>query len=838
MARTRTSDHTFKPRHAKPLVYASLLAAWVAGVLALPTAARGAELRAADPALREAQAPGDAAPCVPCQVLSLPPAQVAALPAALREVSIAVRVAPGDAAAATAVAGVKQRGARVALHVVGVPADQDPVLALDVATIIVEPPAMEIESLAFELKRALAAARGQHPTAVLLVAASDTLTAQLRERGVAPYVDVFVAPATPIASAADLLQPGPDGTFIRVLPDDMAGGAAIAAAAAATIEWVSRGLVAAAGRALSCGDGRSMATFLNAQTLDLVGISRACPPSSTVTSDMPGVAIERIEVADVSAFRARAGSGGDRFAEGVTVGAARALTVEEIVARHQAAAARQAAAVRTDIATGTLTLTFEAPVFVAPITIASQTTIFRDEAGVDLQQADIRVNGVLFTAKDGVPRLPIIEPERVAAVPLTITLTSIYRYRLDGRDTIDGRPCYVVGFSPRADGALFSGRAWIDAETFAMARVSAVQTGLKGPIVASEQTDTFTGDGGGHWLLARSDIRQTYEGASVRTPIHRLLAIDRHEINAPDFASRRAAAYASTDVILRDTPGGFRYLKREAGSRQPSAGSGQPQAGSGELGALRTIAPLVTTIRTLAAGVIVDPNISVPLPFAGLSYVNFDLFHTGTQFSGFFGGSYAQAAFSAPSLGGTRWQLAGRAFAIATSYNDRAFVNGREIYTRDIRQRPAQAAVWVLRPIAARAAVRVEYDWDYNRFERNEATDPAFVIPRNQNAHTLRAGLDVQYAGWQASAWASQSVRIGWRRWGIPGSSEDADPRGSYQRYGANLLRTASMSPRVATRVETAFTGGTNLDRFSRVAFGSFDNRLHGYPSALIRYDR
>ena len=31
---------------------------------------------------------------------------------------------------------------------------------------------------------------------------------------------------------------------------------------------------------------------------------------------------------------------------------------------------------------------------------------------------------------------------------------------------------------------------------------------------------------------------------------------------------------------------------------------------------------------------------------------------------------------------------------------------------------------------------------------------------------------------------------------------------------------------------------GWDLDRFSRFAFGTFDNRLHGYPSALVRYDR
>ena len=31
---------------------------------------------------------------------------------------------------------------------------------------------------------------------------------------------------------------------------------------------------------------------------------------------------------------------------------------------------------------------------------------------------------------------------------------------------------------------------------------------------------------------------------------------------------------------------------------------------------------------------------------------------------------------------------------------------------------------------------------------------------------------------------------------------------------------------------------GHDLDRFSQYAFGTFENRLHGYPSALIRYDR
>jgi hypothetical protein len=80
-------------------------------------------------------------------------------------------------------------------------------------------------------------------------------------------------------------------------------------------------------------------------------------------------------------------------------------------------------------------------------------------------------------------------------------------------------------------------------------------------------------------------------------------------------------------------------------------------------------------------------------------------------------------------------------------------------------------------------------------------------------------------------------VRVGWRRWGVPGSSEDATLQPSFQRFGMNVLRTAALSPRVTGRIDGSIVGGRNMDRFSRISFGTFDNRLHGYPSALIRYD-
>jgi hypothetical protein len=514
--------------------------------------------------------------------------------------------------------------------------------------------------------------------------------------------------------------------------------------------------------------------------------------------------------------------------EEVDVRAPRQLTIDEIIARHQAAAARQRAAVRTEIASGSMTLTFEAPGFPAPLTITADTFIYRGVSHTDIEQRSVKVNGL--DVGSGVPRLPLLEPERVASPPLAIELSNAYRYSLHGTETIAGTPSYVVGFEPVRPGeSLFRGRAWISVDEFALVRVSAVQTNLRGPILASEQTDEFSRSAPGLWLLTRSRTNQVYEGAAHRTPIERVVSLDRHEINPPDFDERRRLAYASRNIMLRDTPEGYRYL-----AARPSNNSGEPSPQAVE----RQVVRPAERVRTIVAGTIVDPNISTPLPFAGVSYVDFDLFGTGTQFNGFYGGTFGQLAFSVPSINGTRWQIAGRAFGIASAYNDRAFEDGREQYAQNVRQRPAHASVWFVRPLSPRLSLRGGYELDYSHYDRADTTDTDFVVPSSQLAHALRFSLDLHQAGWNASAWWSPAIRSGWRPWGWSGREDDASRHRDFQRYGLTLGRSAVVTPRLVAHVEGSWMGGHDLDRFSRFAFGAFDNRLHGYPSALIRYDR
>src|SRR5207253_3104584 len=123
--------------------------------------------------------------------------------------------------------------------------------------------------------------------------------------------------------------------------------------------------------------------YLNPQTLDAVAIVRPDASITAVTVSPTATALaivggpqmrssgRRLElpataapfVLQISGWR---GAAEEAFATGVEVTGARALTVDEIVARHQTARARQERAVQTLISTGLTVLTFQVPGFPGP----------------------------------------------------------------------------------------------------------------------------------------------------------------------------------------------------------------------------------------------------------------------------------------------------------------------------------------------------------------------------------------------------------------------------------------------------------------------------------------
>jgi hypothetical protein len=514
---------------------------------------------------------------------------------------------------------------------------------------------------------------------------------------------------------------------------------------------------------------------------------------------------------------------------GTEVVATGALTADQIVARHQAQRRRQDQLVRRTIATGTTTLLFEVPGFVAPVTVTAHTVVYRQPGLTEMEQRDIRVNGAAVAGGSATspPQLPLIEPERVATPPLVIALTDEYRYSLAGRAQGAELDAYIVRFDPRGGELRAQGRAWIDAASFALRRLETVQTGLRGAIVSSEQHDIFEPFRVGAetvWLPARVRVYQMYEGAGHRTPIHRTIDTPEYAINPDDFDARLQAAHAAPHLMLRETPQGFRYLLRDPDVRDGGTRIVAPRAGE--------------RIRTAVFGLLVDPNITVPLPFAGLSYVDLNLFNTGAQLNAFFGGTYGQLSWSAPSVARTRWQAHGRAFAIAARYNDRSFRGGVEHYRENITQRPAHVSAGLVRPLAPRVRARFEYELDYTAFDRADTTAPTFAVPDDVLVHGFVGALEAESGPWTLRAWWNPARRQRWRAWGEgPGGEVSFADARTFQRFGVAAARTVALSRIITSRIEASWMDGRDLDRFSRYSFGAFDNRLRGYPTQSIRYD-
>jgi hypothetical protein len=810
-----------------------------------------------------------APPCAACVVAELSPEEAAALAAARPSGSGPVRVLVPFAPASSADTIRHLARPDVDLTVELPPSyasiDPDVLRAADGVVFDLRAASTSTEAeMAFQIKRQSIDAKARKPGIRVGVDADAALIAALVAHGVGPYVD-FVIRST------QRLSPLPPGLRLWVRDAAVArGNDALAPAPDAAAEFVVRPLSAAYAVSIGALEARIPRGLVPLDTLH-VRCEPACratpffdPASVSVVAilDTPsGLArldVEHAQPADLRVFwldqdgrlnersvmpgaepgswparvfvHAPPGTLEGTFATGVRVTARPTLTVDEVLARHQQARERQRRALNTLISSGRTVLTFEAPGFVAPITIAAETVLYQSEGGLEVEQRDIRVNGLALAGASGVPRLPLIEPERIATPPLALTLSSDYRYRLAGDEVVAGHRCYVLAF----DGApaSVSGRAWISMEDFGLARLAFVQRTSRGPIVSNEQRDDFMRGVEGDtvvWLPWRTEAHQMYEGPAHRTPIHRVTEIAAHELNPPDFEARLGAAHAGPAVMLRETDRGFRYLERT-------------RASSAAEPAVRIVpARESERVRTLAFGAIIDPNITRPLPFAGLSFLDFNLLGSGAQINAFAGLGYGRAALTTPGIAGSRWQVVADAFAIAARYNDRVFIDGRERYELNLRQRPAHAMAGVMAHVAGPFRVRAEYHADHTALTRADTTAPDFIVPPSPTVHAARISVDVQRRAWSGDVWWSPAVRQRWRAWGTSGSgaspAEAGDAR-TFQTFGASIARSFILSPKTVARMDLSWMDGRDLDRFSRYTFGTFDNRLHGYPAASIRYDR
>ena len=218
MARTRTSNDPYESTtqvgltHAKPPLYAGSAArvrrpGGVTGAVVLTAAL----MLVSSDVLGQAAGPAVASPCAACLVMTLTPAQVAALPERLAGARLLLRI---DASVSPAtwesqLAELRRKGAGVGLHIVGVPGEADPALAERIDILLIEVPASTpLDNIAYRLKAAFTRARAASETATLVLAGARAVMTAVRT-DLDPYVDaVLPIEATSEVSESQRNEPG------------------------------------------------------------------------------------------------------------------------------------------------------------------------------------------------------------------------------------------------------------------------------------------------------------------------------------------------------------------------------------------------------------------------------------------------------------------------------------------------------------------------------------------------------------------------------------------------------------------------------------------------------
>jgi hypothetical protein len=512
----------------------------------------------------------------------------------------------------------------------------------------------------------------------------------------------------------------------------------------------------------------------------------------------------------------------------VDVGAIRGLTAEEIIARERAWDAGQREKYGTYSAQLDTSLRMRIAEFQDSIDLTIRGPYFAAKGKpADWVWVEFFLNGVRWKGRT-IPRLPILQPEKVTTLPLDIRLSEEYVYTLDGETTVDERPAYRIDFRPRStvvDKPIYRGTAWIDRETFALLRRESIQLNLKGDTLSNIQTEYYRAVASQPDVVLPLEIRgqQVFNTAGRVTAIERYVVMSDVKIDPPDFDERLAEAYASKLQIVRDTDQGLRYLVPDPA---------KPAERVVENGLTRHSLFGLT-------GIFYQRSSDYPLPLLGLQYFDFDLFQKQKQLSVFFAGVLLFANYTDPALFGTHLDLGIDLFGQAIPFSEQAYRGGEEITPERIKHLSEFAQVNVGLPIGPylKTSIGIFTQWD--NFQRDDDTGPNFVTP----VDTFTNGAEVRLAwnqdGYNLVVKGSYAARAKWEPWGDPATSGFDPDQKTYWKYSAELNKAFFFSKFRKLGVAVSYLDGQRLDRFSQWDFGPFGtNKLAGFPSGSVRADR
>jgi hypothetical protein len=521
------------------------------------------------------------------------------------------------------------------------------------------------------------------------------------------------------------------------------------------------------------------------------------------------------------------------------------LRVEEIIARWQQTREAQKQKLENYQASSFMSLHFEGTNLGPGFDVSMQLEQFFNRDGqMELAQKEFYLNGVKFGKNHEFP-LPQIEPEKVLTQPLELKLNERYDYKLIGTEQVNGATCYVVGVEPKVrDEALYSGKIWIDSTTFREVKQYLSQRGVKSNVLVNAETQNFElvrDDKGNQFNLLRSISAQQLLNAAGRDfVLQRTVQFSNYIINSPQFSGALAAEYSSDDPMYRDTDQGLRSLQKKGGERV-------------------LVDQSVKHIKALVAGTMYGGTFNFPVPFLGISKVDFDFRHTGAQLSTFFAG---------PILVSDLSKQFRPKFRLALDLSLNGLPGENRIYSNNIELLPGEVWTWEqtagLRAswqATTHLSVTASNYFAYDNFLRTSQAEEIYELPRN--GLNILPGVEIKYnrKGYVFDAQGTRGERINWRPFGCPSlapppagcgslSSNQSPnpppqnallvqrPQNAFTLYDADLNKDYYIGKFTKGGWDLSYWGGDQLDRFSRY-FPSFlaTPRLHGIPPGTDSFD-
>ncbi len=528
-----------------------------------------------------------------------------------------------------------------------------------------------------------------------------------------------------------------------------------------------------------------------------------------------------------------AGMGG--LDEEVTVEDERQMPVEEILRRLQAFEDGQARRLETYQAKQTMHMRYRVGTsFGAVETTFAGDFFFRQGQPYDWAWDEFYLNGVKWR-RDKLPEIPLIEPEKSAILPLEITFTKEYRYRLRGTEDVDGREAWVIDFAPleRQEGEVLSqGTVWVDREMYARLKTRAVQVGLEGEVISNEETVFFNPvDESGqpapftpasYFLPTRSTGQQILSILNAPVLVEREPELTSIVINNERFENLREAKLESDATMVRDTQDGLRYLKKdeETGERLVEQNQDLSQ-------------------KFVVAGVFYDAGLDFPIPLGGINYLSRDWRDTGLQVNAFIAGPLVIGNVANPRLFGSRWDAGVNVFGLLVPGEENVYRGGQEIEDEQIETGAGgRINLFLGRPLGDFWKLDFTYGLRWDSFSDTDKTREDFILPQDTLTQRFQTELTYQRNGYTVLFEGSLNQRSGWEFWGLPGNTDFDQEQEDYVLWRVSAGKTWWLPNFRKFGLRVDHVNGSDLDRFSQYDFDFFsDSKVAGYQDGLVTAD-